>query len=161
MIITRALPFSLDLQSNWVWPRHKMRIVYQLRPIYHQKNCHPVAAVPTRILPLLQGRFHSVNRKCSISIWNDRNIWCAHARVDANGTFYLYGTQSIQNMGIVTITWRYSSRCTALTLFDEFNNRCLVYFVYMIHQIECGDSPVNARHAEKFCHAIFLSNGDK
>lgn len=153
------------LQSNWVWLQHKTRIAYRLHPICPRRNCHPVAGVRTRILPRLQGQFHSVNRKCSISRngngvaigrsseseskWNFQN--------DAN----LYCAQCVQNMWIVAITWRYSSRCAALALFDELDNRCLVYFVHMVHQVKSGDSPVYARHAKKLRHTIFLPNERK
>lgn len=56
---------SVDSQLVSKWLQHRMKIVYQLHPIYRQRNFHLAVVIRLRIWQLLLNRFHVNNHKCT------------------------------------------------------------------------------------------------
>lgn len=69
----------------------------------------------------------------------------------------LDGAQRVQDVRIVAVARRHAAGLRTLTLADVVDDLGPIEPVQLAHQVEGGDAPVDARHAQELGHAVFLS----
>lgn len=68
----------------------------------------------------------------------------------------LHGWQGVQYVRIMTLARCKATGRRALAALHKLNDRFAIQTIQLAHYVQRGNAPVDAWHAQEFCHAIFI-----